>query len=143
MFNTARGASSSVVEDSGKLMLRLLVGVLLLLHGIAKMKGGVDGIVQMVSGAGFPGVFAYLVYVGEVLAPLLIIVGLWTRPAALVATINMVVAVLLTQPDKVFALNKFGGWAIELEGFYLFGALAIALLGAGRFGVGGTSGKFN
>jgi putative oxidoreductase len=32
---------------------------------------------------------------------------------------------------------------LELQGLYLFGALSIALLGAGRFSVGGLKGRFN
>jgi putative oxidoreductase len=41
------------------------------------------------------------------------------------------------------ALNKQGGWALELQGMFLFGALAVAFLGAGRFSVGGTGGRYN
>jgi putative oxidoreductase len=40
-------------------------------------------------------------------------------------------------------LNQFGGWALELEGMYLFTALAIALMGAGRLSLGGANGRFN
>ena len=70
-------------DDLGKLVLRLTLGLLLIFHGIAKLKGGISGISGMVAGAGFPAALAYLVYVGEFLAPLLVIVGLFTRPAAL------------------------------------------------------------
>jgi putative oxidoreductase len=114
-----------------------------LLHGIAKIMGGVDGIVGMVGKAGLPAAFGYLVYVGEVLAPLLLIVGLWTRLAALVVAINMVVAIVLVHMGDLFNLTKQGGWALELQGMFLFTAIAVALLGAGRFSVGGARGRFN
>jgi putative oxidoreductase len=130
-------------EDTGKLILRVSLGVMILLHGIAKVMGGVDGIVGMVGKAGLPGAFGYLVYVGEVLAPLLLIVGLWARLAALVVAINMVVAVVLVHMGELFTLTKQGGWALELQGMFLFTAIAIALLGAGRFSVGGARGRFN
>jgi putative oxidoreductase len=130
-------------EDTGKLILRVSLGVMILLHGIAKIMGGVDGIVGMVGKAGLPGAFGYLVYVGEVLAPLLLIVGLWTRLAALVVAINMVVAIVLVHMGDVFTLTKQGGWALELQGMFLFTAIAVALLGAGRFSVGGARGRFN
>ena len=130
-------------EDTGKLILRVSLGVMILLHGIAKIMGGVDGIVGMVGKAGLPGAFGYLVYVGEVLAPLLLIVGLWTRLAALVVAINMVVAIVLVHMGDVFTLTKQGGWALELQGMLLFTAIAVALLGAGRFSVGGARGRFN
>ena len=130
-------------EDAGKLVLRLTVGLLMLLHGIAKLSGGVAGIAGMLAKIGLPGVFAYGVFVGEVIAPLLLIVGLWTRAAAVVVAINMVVAVLLVHTGDLFLLSKTGGWALELQGFFLFGAVAIALLGAGRYSVGGLHGPLN
>jgi putative oxidoreductase len=38
---------------------------------------------------------------------------------------------------------KTGGWQLELQAFYLLGGIAIMLLGAGRFSVSGTGGKWN
>jgi putative oxidoreductase len=55
----------------------------------------------------------------------------------------MVVAIGLVHMHELFALGKQGGWALELQGLYLFGAVAVALLGAGRFSVGGARGRFN
>jgi putative oxidoreductase len=130
-------------EDTGKLILRVSLGVMMLLHGIAKITGGADGIIGMVEKTGLPGVFGYLVYVGEVAAPLLLIIGLWTRLAALVVAINMGVAIALVHMGELFTLTKQGGWALELQGMFLFAAIAVALLGAGRFSVGGARGRFN
>lgn len=129
--------------DLGKLVLRLTLGVLTLLHGIAKISAGVGGIAGMLGKAGLPPMLAYGVYAGEVIAPLLLIVGLWTRPAALVVAINMLVAVVLAHPAELGKLSTTGGWALELQGFFLFTAIAVALLGAGRFSVGGAGGRFN
>jgi putative oxidoreductase len=140
---TRKGQTMMNSEDTGKLILRVSLGVMILLHGIAKIMGGVDGIVGMVGKAGLPGAFGYLVYVGEVLAPLLLIVGLWTRLAALIVAINMVVAIVLVHMSDLFTLTKQGGWALELQGMFLFTAIAVALLGAGRFSVGGARGRFN
>lgn len=131
-------------QDLGKLILRLSIGILILLHGIAKITGGIGGIIGMVEAAGLPGYLAYMVYVGEVLAPLLLIIGLFTRPAALIIFINMLVALYLVHMKEIVALNeKTGGWAIETQALFLFGALAIAFLGAGRLSVGGEYGRFN
>lgn len=124
-------------DDLGKLLLRLLLGGLLIFHGVAKLISGPAGIKGMVAAAGFPAELGYLVYLGEFVAPLFLIIGLFTRPAALVIAINMVVAVLLAHTTQLFTLNpKTGAWALELQAFFLFTALAIALLGPGgiRFG---------
>jgi len=136
-------AASSQQQDLGKLILRLTLGVLLLLHGVAKLRSGVDGIAGMVGQAGLPPAVAYLVYVGEVIAPILILLGLFTRAAALVVMVNMLVAVSLAHMSQLTDLSKSGGWALELQGFYLFSALALALLGAGRYSVGGAGGRWN
>ncbi|MCO5060401.1 MAG: DoxX family protein [Kiritimatiellae bacterium] len=123
-------------EDIGKLILRLSVGVLLLLHGIAKMKsGGLAGIEGMLGNANLPGFMAWGVYVGEAVAPILLILGILVRPAALVIVFNMIVAVGLAHSGDILKLSKSGAWAIELPALFTLGALAVFFLGAGRFRV--------
>ncbi|MES2993244.1 MAG: DoxX family protein [Pseudomonadota bacterium] len=128
-------------DDLGKLLLRLTLGGLMIFHGIAKVIKGPAAINGMVAAAGFPEQLGYLVYVGELVAPLLLILGLWTRPAALVIAINMVVAVLLAHSKQLFSVNPAtGAWALELQAFFLFTALAIALLGPGSLRLGRRGG---
>ncbi|MDH2242425.1 DoxX family protein [Pseudomonas sp. GD03909] len=132
-----------MTDDAGKLVLRLAVGVLMLLHGIHKLLHGVDGIAGMLGGMGLPTFLAYGVYLGEVVGPVLVIIGLYTRLGALLMLGNMVVALALAHRDELWSLGSMGGWAIELQGLFLFGALAIMLLGAGRYSVGGINGRYN
>ncbi len=126
-------------DDAGKLLLRLAVGGLMLFHGIHKLIDGVDGISGMLAAQGLPGFIAYGVLVGEVVAPCLLILGVLTRPAALVLAFTMVVAWLMVGLDKTFALDAVGAWAIENLVYFFVGALAIALLGAGRYSLVGQS----
>ena len=130
-------------DDTGKLILRLAVGILILMHGIAKLSSGVGGIAGMLTSSGLPSGLAYLAYIGEVIAPVLLIVGIFTRPAALIVAVNMVFAIYLAHMSQLFTIGKTGGWTLELQGMFLFTAIAIAFLGAGRFSVGGTAGKYN
>jgi putative oxidoreductase len=130
-------------DDAAKLILRLVLGILILLHGISKMTHGVGGIAGMVQAHGWPSFLTYFVYIGEVVAPILVITGIFTRLGGLLIAINMFVAFLLVHSSQLFMLNGQGGWQLELQGMYLFTALAVALMGAGRFSVGGTSGRFN
>ena len=130
-------------NDTGKLVLRVALGAMLFFHGVAKLSGGIGFVGDMLAKAGLPAVFGYGVYIGEVVAPLLILFGLFTRPAALVVAINMVVAVLLVHTSQFFTLNETGGWALELQGMFFFAAVAVALLGAGRYSVGGVNGRLN
>ena len=115
--------TASRAEDVAKLLLRVMLGGLILLHGISKIRGGPGFILDIVDKAGLPEPFGYLVYVGEVLAPILVIIGLWTRLAALVIALNMIVAVLLVHLGQLFTLNETGGWALELQGLYLVVAI--------------------
>ena len=122
-------------DSAGKLLLRLILGFTILLHGIAKITGGVDGISGMLSGIGLPGFLAYGVFLGEVLAPVLLIVGFYARVGAVLIAINMLFAIGLAHRAEVLALGSHGGWAIELQAMFLFTAVALALMGPGRYGV--------
>ena len=130
-------------DDIGKLVLRAALAAMLLFHGISKMNNGIGFVADMVAKAGLPAAFGYGVYIGEVIAPLFMLAGLYTRGAALVVAVNMVFAVLLVHTSQFFTLNETGGWALELQAMFFFAAVAIALLGAGRFSVGGVHGRFN
>ncbi|THC46684.1 DoxX family protein [Massilia sp. Mn16-1_5] len=142
-MQTTTAQTLATHDDSGKLLLRAVLAILILFHGVSKLMGGIGPIVGMVEKAGLPSIFAYGVYVGEVIAPLLILVGVFTRPAALIVAINMVVALLLAHTSQFFTMGQTGGWALELQGMYLAGALAVALLGAGRYSLGGIHGRYN
>lgn len=126
-------------EDLGKFLLRLAVGGLMLFHGLHKLFAGIDGISGMLIAKGFPGFIAYGVLVGEVIAPCLIILGILTRPAALVLAFTMIVAWLMVGMNETWALDKTGAWAIESLVYFFIGALAVTFLGAGRFSLAGNS----
>ena len=145
MHTTTTTSTNAVrsTDDQGKLLLRAVLAVLLLFHGVSKLSGGIGFITGMLQSHGLPAFLGYGVYIGEVVAPLLILVGLYTRPAALVVAINMVVALLLVHTSQFFTMGETGGWALELQGMYLGAALAVALLGAGRYSVGGLAGRYN
>lgn len=118
----------------GKLIVRLSVAVLILFHGVSKLlnPGSLSGIGDMIVGYGLPGFLVYGVFIGEVIAPVMAIIGWYTRVAGLLMVGNMLVAVLLVHTSQIFMLNKNGGWELELQGMFLFAALAVLFLGSGR-----------
>jgi putative oxidoreductase len=125
-------------DDLGKLLLRIAVGGLMLFHGISKLQHGIPGIQKRVLENGLPGWVAPGVYIGEIIAPVLLLLGLFTRPAAIVVAINMLFAIGLSHRADVFKLSERGGaWAIELPAFYLIAAIAVACLGSGKYTVSG------
>jgi putative oxidoreductase len=119
-------------NDFGLLILRIAVGLLMLLHGIGKLGGGLEFISGMLEGKGIPGFIAYGVLIGEILAPILIIIGFRTRIGALLLAVNCLAAVLLVHSADIAKLSDTGGWAIELVGLYFFGALALFFTGGGN-----------
>ncbi|MBC5841625.1 DoxX family protein [Flavobacterium sp. F-380] len=118
----------------GLVLIRFSVGALMLLHGIAKI-GNTSFIEEMLADKGLPVVLAYGVYITEIVAPLLILIGFRTRLAAGAYVFGILFIIFLVHSQEVFTLNKNGGWAIELLGLYLFGALALFFTGGGKYSV--------
>jgi putative oxidoreductase len=124
-----------VYEDIGKLVLRLTLGILTLLHGIFKLRNGVSGIEGLLQSHGLPWLLAYGVFIGEVLGPLLVLLGLYTRIGALFIALNMIFAFALVHASQLTDLADGGGWALELQGFFFFTAIAVALIGPGKYSI--------
>lgn len=124
--------------DLGLFILRISVAIMMLLHGIAKFKG-VSGIEGMLSNAGLPAFFAYGVYITEVIAPILIIIGFRTRIAAIVFASGAITAMLLAHSADIFTITKYGGWGVELLGLYLFASIALIFTGGGRYAVSSSN----
>ena len=143
MANYEATRTDSNGDDVAKLILRLTLGGLILFHGVSKLTGGIGFVAGALGKAGMPSALAYLVYIGEVIAPLFLLAGVWSRGAALVIAVNMIVAVLLVDTGQLYSISNSGGYALELQAMYLFTAIAIALMGAGRYSVGGARGRWN
>lgn len=107
----------------------------MLLHGIAKLQKGVSGMGAMLQSKGIPAFVAYGAYLGEVIAPLLLIIGFRSRIAALLIAFTMLIAVATAHAGDVFKLGDTGGWAIELQGLFFFNSIVLAFTGAGPFAV--------
>lgn len=123
-------------EDVGKLIVRVMVSVLILFHGIGKILN-FSGTVGWLGGAlaahGLPGFIAYGVFIGEVIGPLMILFGFYARWGGLLVAINMLFALGLMHANDLFALTNSGTWAIESQLFFMFSALAVCFLGSGRY----------
>jgi putative oxidoreductase len=112
---------------TGILLLRWTLAILMIFHGWAKVTGGVSGIEGMLVAKGLPGLLAYGVYIGELIAPLFLLAGVWVVPAALVIAINMAFAVGLAHKGQFLDISATGGWRLELQAFYFVTALVVAL----------------
>lgn len=122
-------------SDIGKLVLRVSVGTLMLSHGIAKMMHGIGGVKALTVNAGLPEYIAYGIFMGEVTAPLMIILGFYSRIGALILAFTMGSAIYLAHLNDIFILNKMGAPVIELPLLYLLLAISIFLLGPGKYSI--------
>lgn len=119
--------------DLGLLVLRISVGGLMLFHGIAKLIHGISFLIENM------GAFGYAVYIGEVLAPIAILLGFRTRIAAVLLAITCVVAIATAHAQDIFSISEHGGYANELLMLYLLGSAALFFTGSGKYAVSHTT----
>ncbi len=123
-------------DELGTLILRLAIGGLMLFHGVAKIRLGIEWLVTMIAAGGYPGFLAYAVFLGEILGPVMVVLGYRTRIGAALIAADMVVAVFLVHRHQFLSIKPMGGgYAIELEVLFFAGALALVLFGGGRYGI--------
>ena len=122
-------------EDTGKLLLRIALGVLILLHGIGKLRNGIGWLDGALANEGLPAFLKYGVYVGEILAPLAVIAGWYSRIGAWLIAVNMLFAFGLVHGAELVALNDQGGLKLEPQYMFFLTAIALALIGPGRYAV--------
>lgn len=134
-MNLTKRIESCLNPNIGLLLLRVSLGGLFLLHGIYKVQNGVEGMKGAMAAKGLPEIMVYGAYLGEVLAPILIILGFATRPAALTIAFTMAIAIYVAHSGDLFTLGPKGGATIELALLYLFGALTLVFTGSGTIGL--------
>lgn len=122
--------------DTGLLIIRLVLGATMLaFHGLPKLMGGVETwtkIGNSMSNLGInfmPTVFGFSAGLVESLGSVLLILGLWTRPAAIFLSLTMVVATAnhLAKGDGLSGASH----AIEFLAVFV----AFAIMGPGRLSV--------
>src|SRR5690606_13375387 len=102
--------NQAAMQDFGKLVLRIALGALILLHGISKLKTGLGPIEGMVVSYGLPGFFAYGALIGEVLAPLMLLFGFYARIGAVIVAIKMLFGFALAHMAQSGQLNDQCVW---------------------------------
>ena len=119
--------------DLGPLVVRLALGVIFVYHGAQKLFGiwggpGLDGVAQMVGSLGFRPAFAWGVALAlaELVGGGLVLIGLFTRYAALAVAVVMLVAILRVHWNKPLAVSQGG---MEFALINLAAALSLVFTG--------------
>ncbi len=125
------------MPNFGKLVLRFGLGFIVLLHGIHKLRFGIEFIHQWITSYHLPAFISYGVYIGEVVAPIMLILGLFTRAASFVIVLNMIIAIffLYSSGFAPFSITATGGLKAELDFILLFVAIGMTFVGGGTFGL--------
>lgn len=133
--------SLNSLQPVGLLLLRLTLGMIFFTHGYPKLAHSGAGMQGFFVQHGLPGYFVYVAGVVEVFGGILLVLGLFTRGAALLLAIEMGVA--------IWKVHSGGGYLAvhnyEFPLALLAASLALATVGAGRLSLdhplleGGTS----
>lgn len=120
-------------QHIGLLILRVSIALTMLVYGITKLIFGIDFITGLLDQYGLPSFIGYGVFIGEILAPILIIIGYRTKLVGLVFAINCFVAIVMVQLPNLLKLNESGGWAIGPIFIYMMFGIALFFTGAGMY----------
>jgi putative oxidoreductase len=118
-------------SDVGLLIVRIALGGIIFFHGFHKITHGIADQYQILADNGIPGVFIYFVYVSEVLAPVLIVLGIFTRLSSLAIIVTMIV-VFYALPFPI-GIDEHGAMNIESQLYFLLLAVALFFTGPGRY----------
>lgn len=133
-INAALGRLASFAP----LILRVVLGALILYHGIDKFDTGMSNVEGFfdASGVPVPALAAPVVAIVEIVAGALLIVGAFTRAAAASMIVILIGALIFVKLDG----DVLGGGS-EVDFSYLAGLFALLLLGPGLLSVDGMMGK--
>jgi putative oxidoreductase len=120
------------------LAVRIIVGIIMFAHGLQKLTevgpGNFGGQVLAGLGVPLPVFMGYVVTLVELVGGLLLIVGFLSRLAALLLTIDLVIAILLVKVNVGF-ISGSSGTGAELDLALIAGFLVILFAGPGRLSV--------
>ena len=120
-------------KDYSALVLRVILGLILIFHGIGKLFTNAPGMEAFTGlvGTVFPAapLFAWIVALIEFVGGILILTGLWTRIATALVSVEFIVILLFFVRDNL----GFGIGKAELEILILAASIALFLSGTGKW----------
>src|SRR5271168_724197 len=138
MSKTATNPENAAMIDSrtapyAATLLRVALGLLFLAHaGLKIFVFTPAGTAQFFGSLGLPPALAYLIIAIEVIGGVALILGVYSRIAALALIPGMLGAIVTVHGAAGFFFNNpNGGW--EYPAFWIVGLVAVALLGDGAY----------
>lgn len=125
-------------DDVGLLVARLVLGMVILPHGLQKTLGlfgggGFSGTMGFLTQEGLPPIIAFLVIIAESFGALGLIIGFLSRLGAFGIGLNMLGAIFLVHLPNGFFMNWFGTQQGEGFEYHLLaiGLCLVVLIGGG------------
>jgi len=121
----------------GLAILRVVLGIAMALHGLAKLSGGVGGVAGFLGtlGVPLPGLMAWVVTIVELVGGILLIVGFLTQIAGVLIALDMLGAILFAFILRGSPFLENGAITWEKEAVFGVAALCLALAGPGAWSV--------
>lgn len=121
--------------DLGLLIIRLGIGIMFMIHGFPKIAGGpkmweeIGGVMSIVGISFYPVFWGFMAAFAEFAGGLLLMLGVFFRPACGLLSITMIMATIMHAVKG----DGFGGYSHPLEALIVFVGLAVA--GAGKYSI--------
>jgi putative oxidoreductase len=121
------------LAEFAPLVVRLIAGIIMAAHGLQKLQAGPANFGGLLAqlGVPLPTLMGYVVTLVEILGGILLIAGLFSRLAALLLTIDLVVAILLVKVNVGLIAPPQQGAGAELDLALIAGFLVILFAGPG------------
>lgn len=118
----------------GQMILRIVLGLIFVAHGGAKLFGGVGGTVAFFGSLGIPLPFlaAWMITLLEFVGGMFLIVGLFVLPTAILLAVHMLVGIILVHiPNGFFVIGPDAAGGYEFNLLLIAGLLSLLLGGPG------------
>lgn len=119
------------MRDLAPFLLRVVVGIIFIMHGYQKLTGGVEGVTAFLGGLGFPlpALFAVLLIAAELGGGILLVLGVFTHWVAKILAVVALVALVTVHLQNGFFLP--GGYEFIL--LILVATVSLVITGPGRY----------
>jgi putative oxidoreductase len=132
-----RGLDVRLTARYGLVILRVVLGIAILVHGWSKLSGGVGNVAGFFGTLGIPapGLMAWVVTIVELVGGILLVVGFLSQIAGILITLDMLGAILFAYLLRGAPFIEKGAITWEKEAIFAAAALCIALAGPGAWSV--------
>ena len=124
--------SKTNYEQTTLLILRIVIAAIFIYHGSSKLLN-VSGTMQFFASLGLPSSLAVIIGILEVVAGILLLIGLWHKGASYILALIIVSALVLVQIPSLFAKGITA--AFERDLLILIATLLLASHGPGHLAI--------